>query len=49
MVKKIGKAILYLGAGFCLVYWLKDPIISIVIGLLVIIAVEVLDMKFGKK
>lgn len=49
MVKKAIKGVLYLALGVLLVYFIKDPIISLLVGLVVVAVSEVIGQKFWRK
>lgn len=51
-IKRLVKGFIYLVIGFLLVYFLEDPLISLSVGVVIIIVLEIIDgmmEKFGGK
>ena len=49
MFLKVFKGVLYMGIGVALVYFLKDPIIAALVGLVVITIAEIIKQKVMNK
>lgn len=49
MFRQVMKSILPLGIGILLVYFLKDPIIALLVGLVIVAIIEVIDKKILHK
>ena len=49
MVNKIVKGFCFLGIGILLVYFIKDPLIALLVGLVIIAIVEVIENKLIRK